>query len=106
MKEGVMKDNMGFRIGHKGKENDIGATFRSLHKFKPYPNSDPARVPVHGDMLDNMFCPSTDQILLVEEVAKKSGKRIMTNHDLKKHDMNAHGMLKKDKHTKVKPPAS
>ena len=88
---------MGFRIGggDKGKEDDIAATFRSLQDYKPYPNPDPARVPVHGDLADNMFCPSTDQILLIEEVAKKCGKSIMSNHDLKKHDMNTHVCLKK-----------
>ncbi|CAL4066769.1 unnamed protein product, partial [Meganyctiphanes norvegica] len=80
----------GFRVGGgpKGKENDVSATFRSLAEYKFYPNPEPSRVPVHGDLLDNMMCPSTEQIMLVEGVTKKSGKRIKTYHDLKKHDMN------------------
>ncbi|CAL4123354.1 unnamed protein product [Meganyctiphanes norvegica] len=101
------RDTLGFRVGGptKGRENDVSATFRSLAEYKFYPNREPSRVPVHGDLLDNMLCPSTEQVMLVEEVAKKSGKRIKTYHELtKKHDMNEMGYSKKDKHTAYKPP--
>ena len=108
---GLMKeeerDTLGFRVGgpDKGREDDVSATFQSLAEYKFYPNREPSRVPVHGDLLDNMLCPSTEQVMLVEEVAKKSGKRIKTYNELtKKHDMNEMGYSKKDKHTAYKPP--
>ncbi|CAL4095876.1 unnamed protein product, partial [Meganyctiphanes norvegica] len=108
---GLMKeeerDTLGFRVGgpDKGREDDVSATFQSLAEYKFYPNREPSRVPVHGDLLDNMLCPSTEQVMLVEEVAKKSGKRIKTYHELtKRHDMNEMGFSKKDKHTAYKPP--
>ena len=51
-----------------------------------------------------MFAPSNQQVLALEEASKKACKKILSFHDIKKHDINMQGMLKRDKHTKVTPP--
>ena len=101
--DGIPRNNQGLRVGgtKKGMYNDVSETFSSLKEHMRYPGPiDPVRQVKRGDIIDKMACPSTEQVTLVEELAKESKTKIRCYDDIAKcivarHDLNQMGYSKK-----------